>query len=85
MFIVISIHEGIQRSNPLSVQHVYEDFGQVGLLGPRDKVKLLEGERHRGRQRKYWMDNIKEWTFLPMSELLTTASCRKKKMEEDLC
>ena len=23
------------------------------------------------------MDNIKEWTFLPMPELLTRASCRK--------
>ena len=37
----------------------------------------LEGGRRRGRQRKRWMGNIKEWTFLPMPELLTQASCRK--------
>ena len=29
------------------------------------------------QQSKFWMDNIKEWTSLPMPELLTTASCRK--------
>ena len=28
-------------------------------------------------RRKCWMDNIKEWTSLPMPELLTRASCRK--------
>ena len=38
---------------------------------------ILEGGRHPGQQRKYWMDNIKEWTSLPMPELLTGASCRK--------
>ena len=37
----------------------------------------LEGGRRRGRQRKCWMDNIKEWTSLPMSILPTRASCRK--------
>ena len=36
-----------------------------------------EGGRYRGRQRKCWMDNIKEWTTLPMPELFTRASCRK--------
>ena len=30
----------------------------------------------RGRQRKYWKDNIKEWTSLPMPELVTMASGR---------
>ena len=28
-------------------------------------------------RRKSWMDNIKEWTSLPMPELLTRAYCRK--------
>ena len=37
----------------------------------------LEGGRHRGQQRKCWMDSIKEWTSLPMPELLTRASCKK--------
>ena len=36
----------------------------------------LEGRRRRGLQRKCWMDNVKEWTFLPMPELLTRTSCR---------
>ena len=31
----------------------------------------LEGGRRHGRQRKCWVDNIKEWTSLPMPELLT--------------
>ena len=30
-----------------------------------------------GQQRKNWMDNVKEWTSLPMPELLTMASCQK--------
>ena len=37
----------------------------------------LEGGRRRDRQRKCWMDNIKEWTSLPMPELGARASCRK--------
>ena len=39
----------------------------------------LEGGRHSRRQRKCWMDNCKEWTSLPMLELLTMAFCRKKR------
>ena len=37
----------------------------------------FEGGRRRGRQRKCWVDNIKEWATLPMPELLTRATCRK--------
>ena len=37
----------------------------------------LEGGRRRRRQRKCWMDNVKEWTSLPMPELLTRTSCKK--------
>ena len=36
----------------------------------------LDSGRRRGRQRKCWLDNIKEWTSLPMPEVLTRASCR---------
>ena len=42
-------------------------------------LRASEGGRRRGRHRKCWMDNIKKWTSLPMPELLTRASCRKKK------
>ena len=37
----------------------------------------MEDGRRRGRQRQCWMDNVKEWTSLPIRELLTTASRRK--------
>ena len=33
--------------------------------------------QHRRQQKKCWMDNIKEWTYLSMPELFTRASCRK--------
>ena len=36
----------------------------------------LEGGRRRGRQRKCWMDHIKEWTSLTTLELLTSTSFR---------
>ena len=35
---------------------------------------LQRGGRHRGRRRKYWMDNVEEWTPLPLPELNTMAS-----------
>ena len=38
---------------------------------------IFKDWRRCGRQRKYWMDNIKEWTSLPMPELLTRAHCGK--------
>ena len=47
-------------------------FGHVKLRG------TFEGGRRRGRQRKCWMDNINEWTSLPMPELLAMAFCRNK-------
>ena len=37
----------------------------------------LEGGWCCGWLRKCWMDNIKEWTYLPMPKLPTMASCRK--------
>ena len=37
----------------------------------------LAGGWRRGRQRKCWVDNIKERTSLPIPELLTMASCRR--------
>ena len=39
----------------------------------------FESGRFYGRQRKYWIDNTKEWTSLPMPELLTMTSCRKNR------
>ena len=42
----------------------------------------LEAGRRRGRPRKCWMDNIKEWTSLAMPELLTKASYEKKKWKK---
>ena len=36
----------------------------------------LEGKRKRGRQRKCWMDNIKDWTQMNMAQLLKKANDR---------
>ena len=55
-------------------------FGHVTRQDSLSKTILqgtLEGGRRRGRRRKCWMDNVKEWAPLPMSELLTRAFCRK--------
>ena len=55
-------------------------FGHVTRHDSPSKTSFqgtLEGGRRRGRQRKRWMDNIKEWTYLPMAELLDRVSCRK--------
>ena len=49
-------------------------FGHVTLHDNLSKTILygaLEGGRRRGRQRKCWVDNIKERTSLPIPELLT--------------
>ena len=55
-------------------------FGHVTCHDSLSKTILrstLEGGFRHGWQRKYWMDNVKKWTSLPMPKLLTTASCRK--------
>jgi hypothetical protein len=36
----------------------------------------VEGGRRRGRQRKCWFDNVKEWTKLPMPEQSIAAQDR---------
>ena len=38
----------------------------------------VEGGRRRGRQRKCWFDNVKDWTKLQVSELMTVAQDRQK-------
>ena len=40
---------------------------------PKPFFRTLEGRGCCGQQKKYWMDNIKEWRFLPMPELLAMA------------
>ena len=55
-------------------------FGHVtqrdSLSNPILQGTLVSGRRC-GRQRKCWTDNTKEWTSLPMPELLTRTSCKK--------
>ncbi|MGL4418375.1 MAG: reverse transcriptase domain-containing protein [Plesiomonas shigelloides] len=54
-------------------------FGHVTRHNTLSKTILqgtLEGSRRRGRQRKNWVANIKEWTKLEMPELLATAQNR---------
>ena len=55
-------------------------FGHVTRHDSPSKTILqdtLEGGRRRGQQRKRWMDDVNEWTSLPMSELLQMVSRRK--------
>ena len=62
-------------------------FWHVTSLDSLSKTILqgtLAGGQRRCRQRKWWMDNIKEWTSLPVPKLLTRAPLQKR-LEEDLC
>ena len=55
-------------------------FGHVTRHNSLSKTILqgtFEDGRRCGRLKNYWMDNIKEWTSLPMPELPTRASCRR--------
>ena len=49
----------------------HNSFSQIILQG------TLEGGQCHGLQRKCWMDNIIEWTSLPVPEVLAVASNRK--------
>ena len=56
-------------------------FGYVTRHNSFSKTILQgtsEGGQRRGRQRKCWMDNIKEWTSTSTLELLT-------RLEKDVC
>ena len=51
-------------------------FGHVTLHESLSKIILqdtLGGGRCRGRQKKCWMDNVKEWTLLSLLEVFTMA------------
>ena len=43
----------------------------------------LEGGQRRGRQRKFWVDNINEWTSLPVSNLSRVLIQKKKKEKKN--
>ncbi|GFS24369.1 endonuclease-reverse transcriptase [Elysia marginata] len=54
-------------------------FGHVTRHDSLSKTILqgaVEGKRRRGRQKKAWCDNIKEWTGMAMCELVRSASDR---------
>ena len=55
-------------------------FGHVVRHDTLTKTILqgtIEGGRRRGRQRKCWLDNIKEWTGMKLHELLAAAQNRQ--------
>ena len=57
------------------------DSGMSHAMTASPKPRLqgtMESGRRCGQQRKCWMDNIKEWTFLPTPDLLTRACCEKE-------
>ena len=56
-------------------------FGHLTRHNTLSKTILqgtVEGGRRRGRQRKSWVENIKEWTDLTMPDLLIAASQRQR-------
>ena len=76
-----------QWRRPTLPRSLVSSFGHVSRHDNLSKTILqdtLEGGWRRGRQRKCWMDNIKNWTSLPMSELLKNGLLQKR-LEEDLC
>ena len=54
----------------------YDSLSKTILRGTLE----LEDRRHHGQQ---GMDDVKEWTSIPMPELLTVAS--RKRLEDDFC
>ena len=56
-------------------------FGHVTRHNNLAKTILqgsVHGQRKRGRPRKAWFDNIKEWTGQPLSNLLRTSESREE-------
>ena len=68
---------------PLLATVKRQKFAGLGHVKRHDSLSktilqgTLEDGRRRGRQRKCWMDNIKDWTSVPAPDLLIAASCRK--------
>ena len=54
--------------------HVTRSFGQVKTI----LQETAQGRRRRGRQRKRWEDNIKEWTGLEWNIILRKAENREE-------
>ena len=54
-------------------EHVtyHESLSKIILQG------TVEGGRRSGREKICWTENVKEWTLLPMPDLLTRAFYRK--------
>ena len=53
-------------------------FGHVCCHDTLPKIISVDGRRHRGRPRKSWKENIKEWTGQSMSSLLRVAEDRRR-------
>ena len=63
-------------------------FGHVTRHDSRSQTILrgtLEGGRRRGRQRKCWLDNIKEWTDVPGHARPVHQGPLQKRLEEGGC
>ncbi|KAI8513328.1 hypothetical protein Bbelb_099670 [Branchiostoma belcheri] len=52
-------------------------FGPLDNLLNGYTLRSFAGKRRRGRQKKVWLDNIKDWTSLTVPQLLTAAQDRK--------
>ena len=79
----LSVHVSGEADSCIS-QHFSVLQWQIKTLKRLDKTLFFFFFLVIIRQGRCLMDIIKEWTSLPMPELLTRASCRKR-LEEDLC
>ena len=85
------VHFLVGPQEPLLATVKRWKLAYIGRVTRRDSLPKIilqdTGGRRRGRQRKCWMDNIKDWTSLPMPELQQgpPTKTKTKRLEEDLC
>ena len=81
-FVRSEVHKHVGHQEPLLAtikRRKLAWFGHVSRHNTLSKTILqgtVEGRRRRGRQKKNWQDNVKEWTDLTFPDLLETAHDR---------
>ncbi|KAI8491786.1 hypothetical protein Bbelb_305910 [Branchiostoma belcheri] len=69
-------NEEVNKFDPILAGRVV-DLTRHNNLAKTILQGTLEGKRRRGRQKKVWLDNIKDWTSLTVPQLLTAAQDRR--------
>ena len=72
----------------LTMRRKLRRYGQIsGASGMGKKILQgkVKGVRRRGRQKKRWKDNIKEWTGMEFEDSLRAAEDRKRNFRNIIC